>query len=210
LAGDSLPHTFTAEYFTSINLTIPDTETCMKRTTALVAAVLVLAGVGTANAQAPEKASTSPGLSGISFTYGLAKNFLVKTAEQASQEMYSFQPTKDVRTFGALLGHVADASKTFCAMAEGSPSRPEDAGSEKLTDKAALIAALNDAFAYCDKVTAKLTDADLARPVEFFGMKTNVAGVLSLNAAHNYEHYGNLVTYMRMNGMVPPSSQRGN
>lgn len=180
----------------------------MKRITAL-ATVLVLAGVGAANAQAQEKAGTNPGLAGISFTYGLGKNFLVRTAEQAPQELYSFQPTKDVRTFAALIGHIADASKMFCAIAEGSAPRPEDAGSEKLTDKAALVAALNDAFAYCDKVTAKLTDADLARPAEFFGMKTNVAGVLSLNAAHNYEHYGNLVTYMRMNGMVPPSSQRG-
>ena len=179
----------------------------MKRSTA-IAALLVLAG--TATAQAQEKASsmrmTTEGMSSI---YNIAKGYILKTAEQVPQDKYAFQATKEVRTIGQLLGHIADSQHMFCSVAEGKAAPPENAGSEKITDKAALIAALKASFDHCDAVMAKLTDADLAKPVTLFGQKMNVAAVVTLNAAHDMEHYGNLVTYMRMNGMVPPSSQGG-
>ena len=174
----------------------------------LTTAVLLLV-VGAGAAQAQEKSSVANArLSGLMFPYQVAKGYLTKTIDQISQDNLAYQPTKEVRTFGAIIGHVADANRMFCAIADGKPAPSENAGSEKLTDKAALAAALKSAFEYCDAVTARLTDADLARPAELFGNKTNVAGVLSLNAAHNFEHYGNLVTYMRLNGIVPPSSQQ--
>lgn len=186
----------------------------MNRTVA-VAALVLLASTGSASAQS-RKASSKNMASGqnmasggITSVYNIAKGYLLKTAEQVPQDKYSFQPTKEVRTLGAMLGHVADANSMFCAIADGKPQPPENAGSEKLTDKAALIAALNAAFAYCDGVLAKITDSDLKKPRDLFGMKSNVAGVMTLNAAHDMEHYGNLVTYMRIIGMVPPSSQRG-
>lgn len=180
----------------------------MKRTFA-VAALVLLASAGSANAQSERAGSMSAASMGTAFPYNIAKAYLIKTAEQVPQEKYAFKPTPAVRSLGAILGHVADANRMFCAIIEGKPQPPEDAGSEKLTDKAALIAALKSAFDYCDGVLAKVTDADLVKPVDLFGMKTNVAGVISLNGAHDMEHYGNLVTYMRINGMVPPSSQPG-
>lgn len=179
----------------------------MKR--AAAAAFLLVFGVGTAHAQ--EKASAvNVSVTGINNVYNVAKSYVLKTAEQVPQEKYSFKPTPEVRSIAELLGHIADSNKMFCAIAGGQPQPAEDMGSEKLTDKAALIAALQNGYAYCDGIVAKLSDADLTKQVTLFGRPATVAQVIALNAAHNYEHYGNLVTYMRINKMVPPSSQRGN
>lgn len=171
------------------------------------AAVLFLAGVGSAQAQETKASGMNMTVMGMTSIYNIAKGYLTKTAEQLPQEKYSYQPTKEVRSAGAILGHVADSQRMFCAVAEGKPAPAENMGSDKLTDKAAIVAALKASFAYCDGVLGKLTDADLMKPVDLFGQKMNVAAVVTLNAAHDMEHYGNLVTYMRLLGMVPPSSQ---
>jgi uncharacterized damage-inducible protein DinB len=146
-------------------------------------------------------------VAGVNAVYSQAKGYLMATAQQVPQDKYGFKPTPEVRSVGAILGHVADSNRMFCAMAEGKAQPPENMGSEKLTDKDQIIAALNSAFAYCDGVMAKLTDADLGRKLTMFGQPATVAEVIAENAAHDFEHYGNLVTYMRLNGMVPPSSQ---
>ena len=67
--------------------------------------------------------------------------------------------------------------------------------------------ALNAAFAYCDKAYDGMTDAHAAEMVKFFGREQAKLTVLAFNNAHNDEHYGNMVTYMRMKGLVPPSSE---
>jgi uncharacterized damage-inducible protein DinB len=177
----------------------------MKRVISAAALLLVVA----ANAQAQEKASgMNMSVMGITSVYNMAKGNILKTAEQVPQEMYSFKPTPEVRSMGAILGHIADAQHMFCTVAEGKEPPAESAGgAEKLTDKAAIIAALKASFAHCDAVMAKTTDADLMTPHKLFGMDMNTAAILTLNASHDYEHYGNLVTYMRLNKMVPPSSQ---
>ena len=73
--------------------------------------------------------------------------------------------------------------------------------------KAAIVSALNEAFAYCDAAYAKMTDASAAEIVSLFGMKSTRLGLMDFNTAHNMEHYGNLVTYMRLKNIVPPSSE---
>ena len=77
---------------------------------------------------------------------------------------------------------------------------------ESATTKAQINAALEAGFAYCTEVYAGMTDAEGGDMVEFFGNPMAKFGVLAFNSAHNYEHYGNLVTYMRLNGITPPSS----
>lgn len=67
--------------------------------------------------------------------------------------------------------------------------------------------ALKEAFAYCDDAYAKMTDANAAEMVSFFGMRITKLGAMDFNTAHNMKHYGNLVTYMRIKGIVPPSSE---
>ncbi|HUP89270.1 MAG TPA: DinB family protein [Longimicrobiales bacterium] len=174
------------------------------------AVIMMVACTATANAQAAaEKGSAMRTTTiGVTSVYQIAKNYVLRTAEQVPQDKYSFKPTPAVRSLGAILGHIADAQHMFCAIAEGKPQPSEDMGTEKLTDKAAIIAELKKSFAHCDAVFAKLTDADLSREVMLFGNKSNVAAVVALNAAHDMEHYGNLITYMRINGIVPPSSQQ--
>ena len=127
-------------------------------------------------------------------------------AEKMPEEQYAFKPDPAVRSFGQILGHIADANYLFCStvLGENSPAP----GIEKTkTAKADLRAALHDAFAYCNRAYAALTDASANETVKAFGGERNKLGVLWFNASHNLEHYGNLVVYMRIKGYVPPSSE---
>ena len=134
-------------------------------------------------------------------------NNVIRAAEKMSAENYSFKPTPDVRTFGQLVGHLADFQYVFCASAAG--EKPPVSGIEdSKTNKADLVQALKEGFAYCDKIYSNMTDAKLADSTTTEGRPRVVLTVLSLNTAHNDEHYGNMVTYMRMKGIVPPSSER--
>jgi len=101
---------------------------------------------------------------------------------------------------------VADAQYTFCSAALGEKS-PAPGVEKSKTSKADLAQALKDAFAYCDKAYDGMTDAHAADMVKFFGREQAKLSVLAFNNAHNDEHYGNIVTYMRLKGLVPPSSE---
>ena len=145
---------------------------------------------------------------GIKSTYDVIKGHLTKTADQASDELYGFKPVPEVRSLGQMLGHVANANYMICSIAAGEKS-PATSNAEQLTSKADIQKALAGSFAYCDTVWTKIEGAKGSEPVELFGMKHTRASAMALNAAHDWEHYGNLVTYMRLKGMVPPSSQGG-
>ena len=161
-----------------------------------VAALLLAAAPATAAAQ---------GIPAIAPLYDMAKGWLVKSAEAMPEANYSFKPTPEVRSWGQLVGHVANANYMMCstAKAEKNPA-PKDF--EKVTEKAALVQGLKDALAYCDGVY-KMADADLSGPAELFGIKMTRLGFAMLNVTHDNEHYGNMVTYLRLKGLVPPSSQ---
>ncbi len=167
----------------------------------LMLPIVALAITGTAQAQA------GTAVSGVSTPYTVAKRFLTAAADQMPEADYGFRATEQVRTFGQLVGHVADANYLLCSIAAGEEN-PSKASFEKtLTAKADLVKALRDSFGYCDGKYV-MADAKALEEATLFGMKTNRVGVLAFNAAHDMEHYGNIVTYMRLKGMVPPSSQR--
>ena len=131
--------------------------------------------------------------------------WIERAAEKMPEEEYAFKPDPAVRSFGQILGHIADADYLFCSgvLGENSPSP----GIEKTkTTKAELTSALHDAFAYCSRAYDRLTDANANETVKALGQERNKLGVLWFNASHNLEHYGNLVVYMRLKGIVPPSS----
>ena len=152
-------------------------------------------------------------VSSTKFSYDLFKGYVVKAAEQMTEADYAFKPAgtvAEVRTFGQLIGHLADANFGLCAAASGAAppaTAPKDA-EHTVKGKAALQKALNDAFAFCDQAWAGTTDANAATAAEMpFGLgKSTRLAILSFNSSHNGEHYGNLVTYMRAKGLVPPSS----
>jgi uncharacterized damage-inducible protein DinB len=138
--------------------------------------------------------------------YDVVKGYLLKAAAQVPEEHYAFQPTKDVRTLGALFAHVADANFMICGMASG--EKPTMSGIEKSkTSKADLEAALAASFKFCDAAWDSIKGARADESAKFFlpGSHTRL-GVMGFNTAHDFEHYGNIVTYMRIKGLVPPSS----
>ena len=173
-----------------------------------LAAVLV---ASPALAQAPAQ-SANPLSAGAKRTYDIIKGYITRAAEKMPEEHYAFKPTPDVRSFGQLLGHLADAQYGFCSAVAGEkpPAGGFDPASsiEKTkTTKADLQKALADGFAYCDKVHADMTDTAGAATVKFFTGDMAKLSILEFNTHHDFEHYGNIVTYMRLKGLVPPSSE---
>ena len=161
-------------------------------------------------AQSGSSTSSTPGnpLSmSAKYLYGMSKNNVLKSAEEMPEENYSFKPVDTVRTFGQLVGHVADAQYEFCSAVIGDGKQPPGIEKSKTT-KADLIQALKDGFAYCDQAYNSLTDAQATQMIKFFGRSAPKLTVLTVNYGHNMEHYGNMVTYLRIKGLVPPSSQQ--
>jgi uncharacterized damage-inducible protein DinB len=142
------------------------------------------------------------------FGYGQVKNILLRSAEKVPEENYNFKPTDAVRSFGQVVGHVADAQYMFCSIVLGEKT-PTLRIEKTKTSKADLIAALKDAFAYCDQAYDGMTDASAVQMVKLFGIDLPKLSVLNGNNMHAAEHYGNLVTYMRLKNIVPPSSEPG-
>lgn len=137
--------------------------------------------------------------------YGIVSGNLVAGAEEMPEDNYSFKPTPEVRSFGQLVGHVADAQYLFCSMAAGEKN-PSPGIEKSKSSKADLVQALKDGVAYCDKVYDGMTDAEASQIVKLFGRDSAKLTVLTVNTAHADEHYGNMVTYLRLKGLVPPSS----
>lgn len=166
-----------------------------------LAAVAVLAySVGVA-AQAP----ANPISDAVRSRWNTAKRNMLGSAKVMPAEKYSFRPVDTVRTFGEMLAHVAGANYVFCAMARGEKApHTEDEFEKTAKTPAAIIKALEGSIAYCDAAYSALTDATAGQMVS--GGKQSRIGVLMGNTTHNNEHYGNLVTYLRINGLVPPSS----
>jgi uncharacterized damage-inducible protein DinB len=169
-----------------------------------IVAALALCVV-TVRAQTP--AAQNPVSAGQKFLYTMAKNNIIRSAEKMPEENYSFKPTPEVRSFGQLIGHIADAQYLFCSAVLGKPN-PAPGIEKSKTTKAELVQALKDAFAYSDQAYDAMTDAQAGTLVKFFGQDQAKVTVLAFNTAHNNEHYGSIVTYLRMKGLVPPSSER--
>jgi uncharacterized damage-inducible protein DinB len=139
---------------------------------------------------------------------------VIKTAAMVPEDKYSYRPTPEVRAMGQLFAHIAKSNTLFCSMASGvpapeGPALPDDPTSPEVATKAALEAALAASVAFCDGAFAAVTSANGAEEVDLFGTMYSRVGAFGFNNGHNYEHYGNLVTYLRLNGMVPPSSGGG-
>ncbi len=157
---------------------------------------------------APATQTADPGVASIKGTFDLIKGNILKAAAQVPEDMYAFKPTPDVRSMGALFGHIADANFMICSAASG--EKPTMTGIEKSkTTKKELAEALEASFTFCESAFSGLTGARANETVKFFlpGAHTRL-GILAFNNAHDFEHYGNIVTYRRLKGMVPPSSQR--
>jgi len=181
---------------------------------ALALAVALTAGSLPAAAQTTDAGywdALTPSMASVARTmHATVRRNLAEAAAAMSDVEYAFKPTPDVRTFGQIVGHVINANYFFCAQARGEPS-PGTQDYEKVTVRASLVKALDTALAYCDEVYNTTTDTTFLTLVKVAAPakeQTPRGMVLMFNTAHNEEHYGNLVVYLRLKGHVPPSTAR--
>ncbi len=140
-----------------------------------------------------ETVAASPGdaAAALRKQFGLVSDWISKSAELVPADKYNYRPSKDVRSFGQIIGHVADAFNYYCAAGSGKQVQWSDPVEKGATDKATLAPKLKQALDGCTAVYASGGDVD----------------PLTENIAHSNLHYGNLITYMRLMGIVPPSSR---
>jgi len=165
-----------------------------------------IALIGQEKSQAPAAPPANPITASEKGLYSFISNAVIGAAQKMPEENYGFKPTPEVRSFGQLVGHVADASYMFCSQAAGEPSPKKDIEKTK-TSKADLVSAVKDAVAYCNNAFDGMTDAKGSEMVKLFNFTLARLTLFSLNTAHTDEHYGNMVTYLRLKGIVPPTSE---
>src|SRR5271155_3715637 len=145
-------------------------------------------------------AATNPLTTTLAIFRSNMQDKIMKSADAMPESKYSYRPTKDVRSFAEILNHVADISYILCSNVKGeaTPGMAAAKGS-----KAEIKAYLKGSFDYCDGVYSGFTDAHLNDPANFFGVKTNKMFILTQVGNHDALHYGNLVTYLRINDLEP-------
>lgn len=174
----------------------------MKRVSLLLVA-FVVAIPALAQEMLPEAGPSA--LATMKANLGFAQNYIVQAAEDVPEAEYAFKPTPEVRSFGQIVAHVADANYLICSTALGEEN-PSPGVEKNKTAKVDIVAALKASYEYCDSAFS-MNDEDTGAEVELFGQKQTRLSALLLDVTHNWEHYGNIVTYMRMKGHVPPSSR---
>src|SRR5215469_7220443 len=188
----------------------------MRRSVLLAASFVCLFTMALPARRQSEPASSSKNAlsTWLRSAYTSRKNDLINSAENVPEEIYGLRPgpQREVRTYGQIIGHLANFNDLWCSQARQEKNPAQGKDFEKLATRAELTQALKDAFNYCDPVYANLTDAaglTVISVTQENGKQTQVPrmSLLILNLTHNNEHYGNLVTYMRIKSIVPPSSQ---
>jgi uncharacterized damage-inducible protein DinB len=177
--------------------------------TAFLACVAIPVAAQTSDGNFTDALSPSLAASAKAMHATIRRN-LAEAAESMPAEEYAFKPSPQVRSFGELVGHVANANFFFCSQAKGE-RMPSATNFEKAADKTTIVKGLNDSLAYCDGAYAGTTDANFMQMIKLLGPgdhETSRGAVLMFNTTHNNEHYGNVVVYMRLKGHVPPSTAR--
>jgi len=180
----------------------------MTRVLSLLSVFVLTASAALAQAPAAPAPQTITLATGLQRAYNNIKLNLTEMSTKMSDADYTFQPTKDVRTFGQLMGHAANAQFNACSVAKGEANPNQGNDNEKKATKAEFVKALADSFAYCDGAFAVLSDASAVEHVKQ-GQNMVARGVPLANlVAHSNEVYGTAVPYMRIKGLVPPSTER--
>jgi uncharacterized damage-inducible protein DinB len=173
------------------------------RLTVSLAALLLLALP--LAAQAPAAAPpANPLTTDARAAWGFVKSVVLRAAEKMPEENYAFKPVPEVRSFGQVVWHIVTAQQVLCSTVKGVPNPAS--GPEK-TSKADVVAALKDSIAACDATFENLSDANAADSLKIYGESRTRLTAMYMLCFHGYEHYGNMVTYMRLKGLVPPTSE---
>ena len=137
--------------------------------------------------------------------YTAIQDNLVKAADKMPEADYAFKPSPEIRSFGQLIAHIADSQMRYCGMVQGK-QKSVDAASK--TAKADLVTALKSSFEFCDAAWDATTDANAGETVGAGRMQLARLTMLMRNTIHDNEEYGYLAVYLRLKGIVPPSSDR--
>jgi hypothetical protein len=165
----------------------------------LVLFAAVLAGSGALPAQ-----NATPTISGeVKQNYVRTKDLIMRAATKMPDDGYLLKATPEVRTFAQAVGHISEAQAMICGGIIGQPARADTSK----TAKADVIAELKKSFDVCDKAYDSLTEANVSQVGGSGFMGGTLVGRLYANLIHDNEMYGTLVVYLRMKGIVPPSSE---
>lgn len=140
--------------------------------------------------------------------YRSVRNYMLRSAEKMPDADYTFRPSPEVRSFAQQIAHVADDQYNLCAPVRGETRNARYQEIElTMKTKVQLVPALKKAFEYCDAAYDAVTSKNAAEVVPFGKTTRTRLSMLNWNTWHTWEHYGNLVVYFRLKGMIPPSSE---
>jgi uncharacterized damage-inducible protein DinB len=181
----------------------------------LAAAVLALGAVApvVAHPDHPETAASPSGVKGEMLQWIKdAESKLVELAEVTPEAKYAWRPAKDVRSTGEVLMHVAAANYGIPSFGGVKPPEGFDFATfeKSKTKKAEIVETLKASFAHAEKAWSEMSDADMEKPVEIFGMNMTVRGSYVMLLSHCHEHLGQSIAYARSNGIAPPWTARQN
>lgn len=161
-------------------------------------------------AQAPQAAPAGPTgpAAEVQRSYAGLKANILKAANTMPPEVYSFKPIPEVRTFARVVNHVSEAQLHACGAVNGTPIGALPKVPPELSDKAAIVQALEESFAECDKAFASVTDANLTEMLPSGPARRSRIGLLWGTVSHDNEQYATLALYMRLKGLLPPSSEK--
>jgi hypothetical protein len=165
--------------------------------------ILFIAALGCASLVIGENAN--PLSSDLRQNYKQQKGVVLAEADRMPESGYAFKATPQVGSFGSRVAHVADAQFMICSAVKGESKKADTAGK---TSKADILAALKASFDYCDGVYDSFTDAHATDPVTIFGERQTKLSALWGNLGHDEEMYGYMAVYLRLKGLVPPTSDR--
>jgi uncharacterized damage-inducible protein DinB len=186
-------------------------ETDMARLRATTAGVFALALVSLSLSVPSRAQAQTPSLQAeVLKDWTALKDTMHKLAAEMPAEKYTFKPTEGQQTFGERVVHVASSNVYFLGLLGGSAPKPTI--DQKVTTKEAALKALDDSFDYGIAVLKEQTDQTLVQPVaappKFLGPSTRTR-VMTFVTGHGQDIYGQLAVYLRLNGKVPPASQKG-
>ena len=166
-----------------------------------------LAVSGVAFGQAPASTATGPAAE-VQRSYAGLKDNILKSADRMPAESFSFRPTPEVRTFARVLNHVTEAQLRTCGTANHTAPSSQPKVPAETAEKPAIIEALKASFAECDKAFAALTDTNLTEMFDMGQTKRSRVGLMWGTVSHDNEQYATLALYLRLKGLVPPSSEK--
>jgi len=173
----------------------------MKRSSLIAIATLFFALAAAASAQTTD-ASTP-----FKAFYNYTKQNIIAAAEKMPAEHFSFKPTPDVRSYTEIFGHILNTNYIACSGLRGQANPNKDDLEKTLKTKEDVVKATKASFEYCDLALKNLTAANVQESFKNGTRDIPKTSPLLLLIAHSQEHYGNLATYLRLKGIVPPSSE---